>query len=255
MMLGKLTPHFDKRTLKLSKYLSALAPPPPQSGYVDNVPTWPMFLNDSIGDCTIAAAAHILQQWTTYATKPFIPTDAQVLQAYEAVSGYRPNNPDSDRGAVMLNVLKYWKNKGIAGHKIIAYVSVNPLNINEVRQAIQLFGNCYIGVALPISAQTPKTGTNGKPLWSIPDASTGSDGNPGSWGGHCIPMVSYGIDPQGNTQSEIITWGQIYNMTWDFFQKYCDEAYAILTQDWIEANGQSPSGFNLSQLQTDLKQL
>ena len=25
-----------------------------------------------------------------------------------------------------------------------------------------------------------------------------------------------------------VTWGQIQHMSWDFFEKYCDEAYAII---------------------------
>jgi hypothetical protein len=41
-------------------------------------------------------------------------------------------------------------------------------------------------------------------------------------------------------------------MTVAFWNKYCDEAHALLTQDWIGSKG-SPGGFNLAQLQTDLK--
>jgi hypothetical protein len=40
-------------------------------------------------------------------------------------------------------------------------------------------------------------------------------------------------------------------MTVAFWKKYCDEAHALLSQDWLTAKG-SPDGFNQTQLQTDL---
>ena len=47
-------------------------------------------------------------------------------------------------------------------------------------------------------------------------------------------------------------------MTWGFWAAYCDEAYAILSPDFLkQKNGQTvaPSGFNLAQLQEDLADL
>ena len=44
-------------------------------------------------------------------------------------------------------------------------------------------------------------------------------------------------------------------MSHNFFLDYADECYAIVTTDWIEANGNSPSGFNLSALLADLKEI
>ncbi len=44
-------------------------------------------------------------------------------------------------------------------------------------------------------------------------------------------------------------------MTWDFFTTYCEESYALVSQDWIETTGLSPSGFNLAALQADCQAL
>jgi hypothetical protein len=52
-----------------------------------------------------------------------------------------------------------------------------------------------------------------------------------------------------------VTWGALQQLSWAWFAAYCDEAYAIITQDWLEANGQAPSGFDTAQLQADLAQL
>jgi hypothetical protein len=112
-----------------------------------------------------------------------------------------------------------------------------------VRVAVKLFGNCYVGLALPLSAE-------GEDAWTVPAGGAYGDGSPGSWGGHCVPIVAY--SPLTLT---CITWGQRLKMSWNFFEDYCDEAYAVLTHDWIEANGLSPSQFNLAQLSKDLAAL
>jgi len=166
--LGKKPAKVDARTLKLSKYLRLPAPPAPPSppsevSWITHVRNWPMFMNDRIGDCVPAGAAHAVEQWTQYACgQEAAITDAQVLKAYEDVGGYDPDDPSTDQGCSMLDMLKYWRKAGIGGHKILAFVSVDQKNLTEVAQAIMLFGNVYAGVQLPLSAQ-------GADKWTVAD--------------------------------------------------------------------------------------
>lgn len=256
MKLGKAPVKFDKRTLRLKTYIKAVTPPPLEMGYIDQVKEWPMMLNDSLGDCTVACAGHQIEQWTRYAQPPgFTPSDAQVLAAYEAVSGYSPNIPGSDQGAVVLNVLKYWRRRGIAGHKICAFASINVNDPKEFQQAITLFGNVYLGVGLPVSAQDPRTDENGLPIWEVQKEGPIGNGQPWSWGGHAIPGVGYKSNIVPNGGMRVVSWGQLYDVSWNFIRAYCDEAYAIVTQDWIEENQKSPSGFDINQLLADLNAL
>ena len=37
-----------------------------------------------------------------------------------------------------------------------------------------------------------------------------------------------------------------------FYANISDEAFAVVTEDWIEADGESPSGFDIAQLLADL---
>ena len=142
----------------------------------------------------------------------------------------------------MLTALKYWRKTGIAGHKIAAFISLKPGNQTELEQAIALFGNVYLGFALPLSAQNQER-------WEIDDGDPQA-AVPGSWGGHCVPGVQY--EPNLRTA---VSWGGLLQFTANFYARYCDEAYAVLSQDWIEANGKSPSGFDLAQLQADLAEV
>jgi hypothetical protein len=242
--LGKKAARFDPRTLRMSKYLTAAALPSigAEVSWYTKISTWPMYMNDTLGDCVPAAAGHTIEQWDFYSGngKP-LPTNPQIISAYEAIGGYVPGNPSTDNGCDMLTAVKYWQKTGIAGHKIDAFVSVNPQDFNEVKAAIALFGNVYLGLQLPISAQ-------GATSWTVPDGGVNSaDGQPGSWGGHCVPIMA--ASPQSLT---VITWGAPLKMSHNFMFDYADEAYALLSPDWINSQGVSPGNFNLAALQADL---
>jgi hypothetical protein len=142
---------------------------------------------------------------------------------------------------VLLDVLKYWRNTGIAGHKILAFAAPEPGNKDHIRAALDLFGGLYVGLDLPISAQNQM-------VWSVPPYGPRGPGAPGSWGGHCVVLEAY--DSQGLT---VISWGQKKRMTWGFFMVYCDESFAVLSQDWVKPGFRSPEGFALAQLQADLQ--
>ena len=243
--LGKTAARHDRRTLRLASYLGTKLPPAPlQQDWAGKVKNWPMMLNDNIGDCTCAAAGHMIEQWTTYAkTAPVVPTDPEILAAYERIGGYVQGDDSTDNGCNMLDVLKAWRNSGIAGRKIEGFIGLERRNHQEVMDGVHLFGNLYIGVNLPASAQDEK-------VWYVPQGGPVGPGTPGSWGGHCIPIVEY--DTRGLT---CITWGAPLRMTWQFYDTYCDESYAVLSTDWFDNTGMSPDRFKFSELKADIARL
>lgn len=243
--LGKLAPIFDPRTLRLKSYVEAMPDPPVAKDYLKNRPEpWPVFMNDQIGDCTCASAGHSILNWSDDAgwADVQIP-DEGIVKAYSAVSGYDPKTGNNDDGAAALNVLKYWKETGIAGHTINAYTSIRFRDLREVKQAIYLFGSIYVGVGLPLTAQ-------GQKVWTVPPIWKFNSGKVGSWGGHAICIGAY--DEKGLTA---ISWGRRQPMTWGFFLKYCEEAYAILSPDWFSATGHDVNNFDIIKLQKDLSAL
>jgi hypothetical protein len=245
LKLGKHAPTFDHRTLMFGNYLtSALAPPPPAVNYAKSISTWPMMGNDKYGDCTCAAAGHMIEEWTSNNGKPVTPTDQQILTAYKHFAG---NNPDA--GANMLQVLKYWRKTGIANHKISAFVQLEPKSQIQAQDAVDLFGSCYIGLALPNFAVVP--GTNFLTIpWVVPPQGPVGDAAPNMNNGHCVPAVAY---DQRNLY--VVTWGALKSMSWQFYNAYMDEAFAVLSPDWLNAKEVAPSGFNLAALQQDLAQV
>ena len=159
--LGKKPPRLDDRTLRFARYVTpaALPPLPQWVQWSQNAKNpWGMMLNDAIGDCTCAAAAHAIQTWTANHGNELTLPDGDVLDLYERVSGYDPHTGGNDNGAVELDVLNEWRKNGIgstgAPHRIGAFCAVNPRDTREVKEAIYLFGGLYIGIALPLAWQS-----------------------------------------------------------------------------------------------------
>src|ERR1700750_1633926 len=87
-MLGKLPVRTDVRTLSLARYVdsSRLPAPPDAFDETSGVDSWPMYANDRIGDCTTAAAAHMIEAWTAAGRGHAIEiSERAVLDAFDHV--------------------------------------------------------------------------------------------------------------------------------------------------------------------------
>jgi hypothetical protein len=243
LKLGKHAPRHDIRTLQMANYLLLPSIPTTRDWTLKAKAPWGMMKNDVLGDCTCAAAGHIIQTWTANTATEVTLPDSAILTAYEKAAGYDPKDPSTDRGAVEIDVLRYWRKHGVGGHKIDSFIAVEPKNRAHVRAAIDLFGGAYIGLGLPVSAQKQN-------VWSVPPGGASGQGAPGSWGGHAVVIEAY--DDHFLT---CITWGQKKKMTWGFWEAYCDEAYALLSTDWVSSKKPSPEHFDLAALKADLKEV
>jgi hypothetical protein len=239
MRLGRKALKIDSRTLKMAKYLAAGLPPaPPSVDWTKGTTAWGMMLNDQLGCCTIAGLGHAIQTWENNSGEPCSVNDTDILQGYENFDHYNPQDPSTDQGGIELDVLTDFKKQGFAGATLSSFVAVNVKNLAEVRQAIDLFGGVYIGVELPLSAQ-------GQTTWDVVSPSSYAN-QAGSWGGHCVWVPKYDA-----TSFTCITWGAPLPITVAFWEAYVDEAYALLSPQWIEAI--PPAGrFDLATLQADI---
>lgn len=240
MKLGRKAIKTDSRTLALGRYLKpGLRPPPPAADWTKGIPSWGAMLNDKLGDCTIAGAAHAVQVWTANTGRMVTVPDDTIRRYYEKWDGYVPGKPGTDTGGIELDVLNDWRKNGFDGNPLMAFADPKHANLVEVRQSIALFGGVYIGLSLPLTAQTQE-------VWDVVPGGS-AKAKPNSWGGHCVFVPKY--DRTGFT---CITWGKLQTMTVAFWNKYCDEAHTLLNKDWLAAKG-APSGFDQAQLLTDLK--
>src|SRR5271156_5340864 len=98
MKLG-CKPRTRNSQLLLAKYFLRDMPPPPAKLYREYKiaeADWGMFGNDTIGDCTCAAIAHMLMLVTAHTGKIVVPDQASVIEFYSAVSGYEPSTGAND---------------------------------------------------------------------------------------------------------------------------------------------------------------
>lgn len=253
-LLGKLPPRHDPRTLKLAKYIKSLAPPPNICDLTSKLSSLGMMLNDTLGDCTCAAVGHTIQAWTAYLDRQVILPDSDIEALYEAACGYVPGDPSTDQGGVELNILNYWRQTGIAGHKITAYATLqkkasgvlgrlvgNSSWKHDIMNSVFYFGTAYIGVTLPDAVLG-----EGIIPWVFP-ANPDASWQPNPNNGHAVTIVGYNA-----TGPIVITWGTLLQMSWDFADACMDEGYCPFSLDVVGPDGKSPEGFLLAQLQADL---
>ena len=222
--LGHLWSAPDPRVPLLASIFggTVLPPAPEKQNWFSSVAEWPVDDNDVISDCTSAAVAHAVQQWTVYGKGMSLIMEVEKVRALYA----QTKVPDGE-GAYLTNVLNFWMTHGVdtgfGTDKILGYASVLSQGLDGARRAVAWFGNAIVGLQLPLSAQT-------QDVW-VPGSA------PGGWGGHCVLIVGY-----DDRYFYFVSWGRIMRMTFAFYAQYCTEAYALLTQDFTKPPGVAPYG-------------
>jgi hypothetical protein len=252
LKLGKHPATEDHRDLLFSAYVKPQEIPaaPAQFGHETLFAPkgWGMLGNDNWGDCAWAGPAHETMLLSTEGANAAAFTTAGVLSDYTAGTGFDPNagppgNNPTDRGSNVRDVLKYRVKTGIvdaAGnrHKIGAYVKLTPKDLTQVYQAMYIFQAIGIGIEFPDSAMDQFR--NGQPWSVVPGAKV--------QGGHYVPCVAK------RDNIDVVTWGALQPMTVEFFNTYCDEAWAYISTEDLQ-KGVDPDGFSLEQLKADLAAL
>jgi hypothetical protein len=245
--MGRNRPVARGPRLSLKNYLKRSMPAPPRTcGYSPRaqVELANIYLNDTLGDCVIAGMAHIAGLLSGNAGSPLMLSSAQIVKLYSAIGGYVPGDPSTDNGCDEQTALNYWQTKGLPGHKIFGWMSVNPTDPVEVRTALWLFENLMFGIELPDAWVNPMPSAPG---WVWRSAGPADPQN-----GHCF--VGTGYAP-GRIQ--IDSWGMIGSVTDAAVAQYAGasdggELYCVLSQDAIaKASQKAPNGFDWSQLLAD----
>lgn len=240
----------------------AVITPPPTVDDFSKVPDWPMYANGpdphappeiastGVGDCTIASPAHGFSAECVYAGAPF-PTfaDTEIIKAYSAVGGYVLGDEGTDNGADPTVVCRYLMNPGLtdtAGktHTLAAWAALrDPGNMTVLKTALDLGGTVLLAASLQ-EAQEEQFAN--EQAWEY------VAGSPGV-GGHafCLQRVNSG----GLNIYYVITWGTFERANRPFMS-HCvgggaGEGYVVVSQDFVDANGTSPAGFNLQQMISD----
>jgi hypothetical protein len=235
-LLGRLPAQRPDGLHMFAYYQSNPLPKAPPTLGTPAVPQWLMLGNDKYGDCTFAGAYHAqmaVAQINNIKEKPL--SDKQVVDAYLKYT------KGQDVGAVEADLLSYWHNTGIFGNKIPAYAPTDRHDFEEIKSVVNTFGFCYIGITVP--APCMDQFAKHKP-WAL----THTPADDQIEGGHCVIIVGYDHD-----MFYVVTWGAIQAVTKEWFQKYLQETWAIITPEAVVAG--RVRNFRLTDLQADIKKL
>ena len=244
LKLGKLPARPDSIKFKMGDYWITLPKPPPAFGHQTMIDDWGMLGNDQYGDCVLAGGAHETMLWNKEAGKVVPFSEQSVLSDYSAITGFNPNDPNSDQGTDMQAAASYRRKVGLLAadntrHQVAAYMALRKRNVADLTVAIYLFSAVGIGIEVPSSAMDQFNA--GQP-WTVVK-------NSPIEGGHYVPAVAY-----DRTYIYVVTWGKIQPMAWSFLKTYNDESVAYLSTEML-VNNKSLEGFDLKTLQSDLSKL
>ena len=234
---------------RVERYLRSTLPAPPAStNYraTSDPALSQMFLNDTEGDCVIAARYHRIGQLTALAGKCFVATKTEINVDYSRVGGYVVGNAATDQGCDMVTNNNDGVSHGYAdGSKDLGWLVVDGTNKTLMQQVIYLFeGGVDLGIDLPDAWVSPFPSASGF-VWDVAGA-------PDQSNGHCVQVIDY--DSRGLV---IATWGLWGWITWAAAAKYLTKAnygecYLHLNPDQIaKAAVKAPNGFAWTDLIAD----
>lgn len=210
-----------KPAIYFSNFWNQVTPVHPTSTqYLGAVQDWDIRGNGEFGDCgPVSIANHRALVSKTIGAGESYPSLDDTLDLYRR-SG-NPNFPADDNGVDLQTMLEEVHANGIAGTKCVAFAKLDVSNIAEVRAAIAIFGGVILGVNLRVAQQNQR-------IW---DYVRGS----GEWGGHAVMAANYtSYTGLGQPDLGFVTWGQILNLTDNFWDAQAMEAWVVI---WPEHLG------------------
>jgi hypothetical protein len=238
------TPARNLVKLQLKDYfrVDKMDPLPAEFGY-EELMTAPVGMNgnDSAGDCAEAGAEHEEMLWAAMAGQPIPPFDQNTaFSDYSAITGFDPNDPNTDQGTDMMVMAKYRQDTGmIDGNgkrwKIDLYAALEPKDFEQMLYAIHYFG--LVGIGLEMQKTTQDQFGDGQP-WSVTSAAVE--------GGHYIPGIAF-----RHQRLKVYTWGATEYVDEDYYTTFNDEALVYLSLDMLRANQKTLLGLDFPALERD----
>jgi len=189
--------------------------------------------NLDVGCCAVAGPGHFIRWADVRCGRGVRVRTADVLREYSALVGYVPGDDSTDVGCYALDVFKHWRKTGLFGTRIEAFAQVDFWDPREIAMATFSLGGVFLCFGLPRSVQ-------GKDTWDV----VANDG--GAWGAHLVWADGTGL---------VNSWGQRIRVTDAFVDRYCFDAYAVVSADVVADDGRAFSGLDLAGLRAALAEV
>jgi hypothetical protein len=184
------------------------------AGYLSRVPAWSLGGNDKYGDCAFVAPCNLIDVVKAVGGSPQVVGEAEAEYFYAREAGFNSQNPATDRGAVLSDVLQYWMDQGWPSdptYKPLGFCAIEP---DQIHQAVHSLGGVPAWCALPVDA-------NGDPNWS--DSAIGTQ----AADGHAILIAQ--SDPE---HLVLITWAEPVYVSLAWWKAFGQGQFAVRLPDW-----------------------
>lgn len=240
--LGKRAAVVDTRMALLHAVArpAQLPPVPKWVNWRANLPDTgvPMLGNEKCGCCVFATIFHYLECAAAYTRHPLpsAPTEAECIEAYSLVTGYDPDDPNTDLGTYVMGrggAVEHWARVGIVcggvRNRLARAATVNFKDPDALKQALAL-GPVMMGASMSeVDCLSPF-------MWD----QQGGD----MQGGHEFLCLGFETLSSGKTYYDVETWDGMWRATDDWVAHAVDECVIPLNRAFFDASGVSPSGLD-----------
>jgi len=242
LKLGRRPPK-NAPALRLASLLTGVVPAHPDAvDYLATLTDWQMLGNDQYGDCVAVTWANQRRLVTAaLAGNETYPGLDQVLAFYKTQN---PDFPTQDDGMDIQTALEALVHDGGPdGVKAVAFAKVNYRNLDEVKAALAIFGDIWLGIN--VQNANMDDFDQGKP-WDYHEGASVD-------GGHSVEVGGYST-PTPTDDVRFITWAKETGFTDNFWTHLVEEAWVVI---WPEHLGSKAflEGVDLGTLAIDYKTL
>ncbi len=233
MRYGRLPAQFPGSVKDLTTYVAGPLPAPPSEATVPHV-AWGMLGNDRYGDCGVAGLEHAFEADAAIANESESEPDDQ-----QAIDYYLAYTDGQDTGVVLSQYLAHVRAHGYYGHTVDSFAPVTVSDVPTLQSVVSLFGFAYTGITVTSSME--EAFGQGVP-W------TTSLAQGAVAGGHCVPIVGF-----DDSFLYAVTWGGVQPISYPAWHLIADEAWAVLTGEFVQAGGDGH--VNLAALRADIDRM
>ncbi len=188
--------------------------PGESAGYWQAVREWSMGGNDKYGDCAFVSLCNLIDLVTAVNGAPELVGEAEAEYFYAQEAGFNSQNPATDKGAVLEDVIRYWSDHGWPSDPTVKPVGWCAIEPDQIHQAIYALGGVPAWCVLPVDA-------DGDPDFS-------DEADPASAvDGHAFLIVGSG--PSGY---RIVSWAQIYDISHAWAERFIRGQFAVHHPAW-----------------------
>lgn len=194
-------------------------------GWSRYVPEWSLGGNDKYADCAFVALCNVIDLVTAVNGAPELVTEAEAELFYAREAGFSPVDPSSDKGAVLADVIEFWRLHGWPADPELTLRGVWSVAPDQIPEALHLLPG------LPAWCMLPS-------LDDDPDFSDGAlERRAPGIDAHAVLIV----DASDETLT-LVTWAELRVVSRAWWREYGREVFGVLPSNWRHPEGLDVAG-------------